>query len=195
MTEILAFGTNNDDVCEQQIDRRILFEEFGDGLESSRQILFIAIEVSENFALGARKAAIDGIVHALVRFDERLDASILPQPIQGAIVRAGVLNDVFAVDGLVGDGGNAKLQPFPVAETGCDDGELHEDQAGQDRPGSWQTAGIGLPAPLFHEETPTALRTPGWNLNRLKTGLTWGTATGFTTPPLRQTLSPSKPVK
>ena len=44
-----------------------------------------------------------------VFFDEGLNAVILGQPIEGAVIRAGVLDDVLELDLLIGNRGDAKF--------------------------------------------------------------------------------------
>ena len=76
-------------------------------------------------------SAIDGIVHALVLFDKRLNALILGQPLGSAIIRARILHDMFEVHALIRDRGNAQFQPVGISETGCDDGKTHAVQRGK----------------------------------------------------------------
>jgi len=57
-----------------------------------RQILFVAVQVSQNVAAGPAQAPIDSVIHALVFFNESSDALVLEQPIERPIVRARILD-------------------------------------------------------------------------------------------------------
>ena len=97
-------------------------EELVDRLERAGQVLFVAIEIGQNVALRAAVPAIDGVVHPVVLFNEGLDPLVVRQPVQGAVVGTGVLDDVLELDAfLVGDGSDAQFQPFGVSEAGSDD--------------------------------------------------------------------------
>lgn len=87
------------------------------------QILFIAVEVGQQVAPGATISAVHRVIHAAIFFRPRADAWILWEPIQGAVVRAGVLNEVLQRNPLIRHGSDAQLEPARAAEAGRDDGK------------------------------------------------------------------------
>src|SRR5580658_7351535 len=52
------------------------------------QVLLVTVQIGEDIAGGAPVAAIHGVVHAVVFFDERLDTRIVREPFLSAIIRA-----------------------------------------------------------------------------------------------------------
>ena len=106
-------------------DFGIGLKKFADGLQRAGQVLFVAIQIREDVAGCAAVAAIDGIIHAGILFDECLDARIVRQPVLRAVIGTGILHDMFELDILlVGHGGDAELEPAGTAETGRDDGKF-----------------------------------------------------------------------
>jgi hypothetical protein len=75
--------------------------------QSVGEVLFVAIKIGKNPGLGAAITTIDSVIHAAVLFDESTNPGVFREPIQRAIIRAGILNDVFSGDGLIGHRGNA----------------------------------------------------------------------------------------
>ena len=125
VVEVLALGVHHHDIAEEHVNLGVALEETGDGGQGARQVLLVAIQPGQHVAAGPAQAAIEGVVHALVFFDEGFDAPVLGQPTERAVIGAGVLDDVFDLDRLVGDRGDAKLQPGRTAVTRGDDRETH----------------------------------------------------------------------
>src|SRR5215213_2297838 len=98
MAEIASIGPNNDDVPEKDVDIGMLAKATVHGGQSAGKVLFVAIEVGQNFAGGASEPAIDGVVHSPILFHERFHPPIAWQPVQRAIVRTGVLHDMFQLE-------------------------------------------------------------------------------------------------
>ena len=65
----------------------MLLKEIVHGLQGARQILFVAIQVGQNFAGGSAPAAVHRVIHAGIFFDETFDVFLEGQPILCAIVR------------------------------------------------------------------------------------------------------------
>src|SRR5882762_7461053 len=109
VAEVLALRVYYDHVSEEHIRLRMFLKKIPDGPQSARQILFVAVQVSQNVAAGPAQAPIDSVIHALVFFNESSDALVLEQPIERPIVRARILDNVFDLDLLVGYRGNTEL--------------------------------------------------------------------------------------
>ena len=103
VTEVLALRIYHHHISEKHVRFGMFLKKLADRAQRVRQILFIAVQVSQDVAAGPAQAAIDSVVHALVFFNKGLDALILEQPIQRAIVRARILDDVFNLGLLVRD--------------------------------------------------------------------------------------------
>ena len=126
VTDVVPGAVDDDRSCEQYLHVRIAFEKILDDPETAGEVLFVAVEVGENISLGATIAAIDGVVHAIVLFNEGLDAFVLPQPVQGSVIRASVLDDVFEGDPLlIGHRRNAQFEPLGIPIARGDNGKLH----------------------------------------------------------------------
>src|SRR3984957_14233116 len=95
MANIFSFAIRDNAAGEGDFDFRIGFKKSGDIFKRAGQVLFVAIQIREDVAGRAAVAAIDGVIHSTVLFDERLDAPVFWQPVQRAVVGAGILNDVF----------------------------------------------------------------------------------------------------
>jgi hypothetical protein len=122
MAEIVALRVRDDSISKDRLHGRVLLKEIVDGLERAGQVLLVAIKISDDVALSALETAIDGVVHTLVLFDERFDARVLREPVAGVVIGAGILDDVLEGDTLlVGNGGDAELEPVGVSEAGGDD--------------------------------------------------------------------------
>ena len=108
----MTFGVNDDNITEKDFDFRMRIKELLHGSKRAGKILFVAVEIGEDVALGAAQATVDGVVHAVVFLDEGAHARIARKPVERAVVGTGILNDMFPRDaGLVGDRGDAQLQP------------------------------------------------------------------------------------
>jgi hypothetical protein len=126
VTDVVPRAVDDDRSGEQYVHLRIAFEEILDDLEAAGEVLFVTVEVGEDIALGATIAAIDGVVHAFVLFHEGLDAFVVRQPVQGSVIRAGVLDDVFEGDPLlIGHRRNAQFEPLGIPKARGDNRELH----------------------------------------------------------------------
>ena len=96
----------------------MLAEEFRNSAQPARQVLLVAIDVSEDFTFGFAQTAIDCVVHAAVLFDERFDACVVRKPIKRAVVGDGILDDMFEFHSLIRDGGDAKFKPLRSPKAG-----------------------------------------------------------------------------
>jgi hypothetical protein len=111
VTEVFSIGIDDHNIAKKNIDFGVFFEESGHLSEGARQILLVTIQIAKDVAGGAAEAAIDGVVHSLIFFHKGAHASILSQPIQGAVIGAGILNDMLNRNRLIGDGGDAEFKP------------------------------------------------------------------------------------
>ena len=112
MADVFSFAVGDDGAGQRHFDLRMMHKKIVDGLERVGQILLVAIQVGEDVAGGAPVTAVHSVIHAAVLFDERLDARVARQPVLRAIIRAGILHDVFPFDALlVGDRRDAQFQP------------------------------------------------------------------------------------
>ena len=124
--QVVALRIHNNGVRENGVHRRVLLEEIVNGFERAGKVLLVAIQVGDDVAESAAETAVDGVVHALVFFDEGRDPAVLREPVLSAVIGAGVLDDVLDGDALlIRNGGNAEAEPVRVAETGRDDGKIH----------------------------------------------------------------------
>ena len=109
----------DDAAGESDFNFRIRLKKSGNGLQRAGQVLFVAVQISEDFAGRATVAAVDGIIHSTVLLDERLHARVVREPVLRAVVGAGVLHDVFQFHALlVGDRRDAELQPLELRKLG-----------------------------------------------------------------------------
>jgi hypothetical protein len=117
MGQIIAAAINHHHVAKYQIHVRVPRKKIVHAFERPRQILFIAVQVGKNLPGGSPEASVDRVIHPAIFFDKRLNPRIARQPILCAIIRAGILNDMFDLDRLVSDGCDAKFQPIaaPIA--------------------------------------------------------------------------------
>jgi len=74
--QILAFYVHKNYVAEDHIYFGIALKKINHPHQRSRQILLIAIQVSDNFARRAAQAAVNRIVHSAIFFDECFDAIV-----------------------------------------------------------------------------------------------------------------------
>ncbi len=126
VAHVFSVAVGDDGAGERDFDFGIGLKKFMDGLERAGQVLFVAIQIRKDVAGRAPVAAIDGVIHAGVLFDERLHARIVRQPVLRAVVGTGILHEVLELDALlVGHGRDAKLEPVGIAETRRDDGKFH----------------------------------------------------------------------
>jgi hypothetical protein len=102
MVEVSALGIHHDDIAEDDIHLRVLSKKTPDGGECSHQVLFVAIEIGEDIARGAVQPAIDGVVHAGILLNKSADTGIVWKPVESAVIRLGVLNNMFHLDALIG---------------------------------------------------------------------------------------------
>ncbi len=121
MPQITAFAIHKHDVAKHHFNLRILCKKIQDPGQSALQILFVAIEISHDITSCPAQPAIDCIIHALIFLNEDLYTAVFQQPIEGSVVRAGILNDMLAFNLLVGNGGDAEFQPGRTTVAGCDD--------------------------------------------------------------------------
>jgi len=126
VAKIVAVAIGDDAAGEQHLDAGVGEEKLFHGGERAGEVLFIAVQIRENVAGGAPVAAVHGVIHALVLFDDGPHARVLRQPVLRAVIGAGILHDVlqFHVRPLVGDRRDAELEPGGIAEAGRDDGKL-----------------------------------------------------------------------
>ena len=126
VAHIFADAVNDDSSRERDFDFWICLEKFTDSRKRAGQVLFVAVQISEDVAGRAAVAAVDGVIHATVLLDEGLDPWIMRQPVLRAVVGTGILHDMLELDALlVGHGRDAQLEPCGIAEAGRDDGKCH----------------------------------------------------------------------
>ena len=122
MANIFSFAVGDNAAAEGNFNFRMRFKKIGHNFERAGQILFVAVQIREDVASRSAVTAIDGVIHSAVLFDEGLHAAIVWQPVLCAVVRAGILHDMFQINALlVGNGRDAKLEPVGIAEAGRDD--------------------------------------------------------------------------
>ncbi len=85
MEKIPQFRIHYDRVTKYDVSQRVVQKKIVHSLEAAGQILLVAVEVSENFTVSPAQAAIDGVIHSAIAFDQQLDSVVLPQPIKRAI--------------------------------------------------------------------------------------------------------------
>jgi len=130
MTHVLSRVSNHNGAGKQHFRPWILLEKIVNGLEAAGQVLFITVQISKDVTLRSLVSTVDGVIHPLVFFNVRFYASVVRQPFLGAVVRAGILHDVFDIDPfLVRDGCNAEFQPFCRPKAGGDYGQTHAEWA------------------------------------------------------------------
>ncbi len=100
-------------------------EEFYDRCQHARQVLLVAIQVGEDVSRRAAPTAIDGVVLDHIFFHEGLHTPVRQEPVQRAVVRAGVLDDVRHRQPLVGHRSHTWAQPARTGKTGSAYRELH----------------------------------------------------------------------
>ena len=122
---VLPGGVNNQAIAKDNVHVGMTIEKIPDFDQCAGEILLVAIEIGQQVGTRATITAINGVIHSPVFFDERADPGIFCQPIERAIVRAGILNDVLVGYGLVGNRGNAQREPSPSAKARSDDREAH----------------------------------------------------------------------
>ena len=115
-----TISIDHDDIAKNHVDFGVGFEEGVNALQCAGQILFIAIQVSEQGSGCFAKPAIYRVVHTRIFLDERLDAGFFGEEFLSAIVGAGFLHDVFMPDTLIRDGIDAQLQPFRTSKARSD---------------------------------------------------------------------------
>jgi hypothetical protein len=125
MPKIIAPAVDHNDVAKGHVHVGVALEELGYRRERSRQVLLVAIEIGQDLSAGPPQPAIDGVVHPLVRLDERPDPPVLRQPVQRAVIGTGVLHDMFHLDLLVRYRSHAEPQPSRTAIAGCDNRDAH----------------------------------------------------------------------
>lgn len=121
VAEVLAGGIHKDNIPEDNIDIGMLLKEMSHCGQGSRKVLLITIQVAEDIAAGVAQTTINGVVHALVFLDKYLDPRILLKPIEGAVIRTGILNDMFDRNLLIGNRGDAELEPGGASVAGSND--------------------------------------------------------------------------
>ena len=66
-----------------------------DRAQRAGEVLLIAVQVGEDFAVGAPPAPVYGIIHALILLEVSPPPTVLREPFLGAVVGLGVLHDVL----------------------------------------------------------------------------------------------------
>src|SRR5579859_1834336 len=186
MEQIIAAAIHHHHVAKHHVDLRMPLEKLSHRRQRAGEILLITIQIRKNIALCLAQAAVDGVVHAPVLFHESLHPAVLRQPVQRAVIGAGVLHDMFHLHALIGNGGDAQFEPGGTAKTGSDDGDGH---GNSEPPRVTRSGATGTDRPTFvHRAAPA-------NLKGVKTGDSAGAFAALRTPPLTATLKPARPAK
>src|SRR5262245_41261544 len=85
MKQIIEVGVHDDKITEQDINTWVCPKKGFDRLKTPWQVLFVAVEISEDVARGSVKTTVDAIVHSAIGFDERLHACVASQPLERPI--------------------------------------------------------------------------------------------------------------
>lgn len=121
-----SLGVHQDRVGEQNVDRGILLEEGRHSAQGAGQILFVAVQIGTDFPPRSHQPAIDGIVHAVVFFNEQSRVVF----VMGGTIRdsfkyffdtfgAAILNDMFDFGAfLVSDRGHSQSEPIELSKAG-----------------------------------------------------------------------------
>ena len=83
------------DVSKKNFDVRVFAEKLVHSGEASRQILFIAIQISAQFTSRAAETAINGVIHAFIGLNENAKVWYARRPLHQVAAGAGILHDVL----------------------------------------------------------------------------------------------------
>ena len=113
VTDIIALGVGHNSAGKQDLDGGIPFKKILHRRQGTGQILLVAVQISQNIPRGATIAPVHRVIHALILFDERFHARILPQPVLRPVIRTRILNQMLELNALlIGNRGDAQLKPF-----------------------------------------------------------------------------------
>ena len=130
VAQVIPRRIHHDYMSQNDIHIRVRCKKLANGFQSVGQVLFVAVEATADFPGGTAEPSIQRVIHPAVGFHKGSDAWILWQPVQRAISRAGVLNDVLQLHLLICNGSYAEFQPRRMLVAGRNDGNQRQGHGG-----------------------------------------------------------------